>query len=680
MKCSFSHPIRCFVLCLGLMFVCASAYAQRGERVLTPPGPPKSINLDKELEPAVATDRAASYYHYSLAKWYEDEGDLAKALSEMRTALRYNQNSPGVHLEIAALLEKSGNIQEAIENAEEAVRLDPQDPDPHWLLANVYFRPQESGASPEGMQRAIKELERLTELTPRDERVYFALGGTYFAINNPEKAIAAFEKFQSLSTNADNGYREIARYYEHNGDEEKAIEYLSKGLKAQPDSPESLAMLAVLYSKQNKNKEAIPLYRKLMELTGNNLNVSRDLAAALVENGEYADAIKILDDLAKNPSLANDPNLQILRGKTLFGLRKYSEALSVFQSVTDADLNALEARFYIGRVYEETGKYAEAAKIFDGLLDRSSSNPEEMRNNRLVFQQHLAANYLEMGSHDKAIAVYQEMAKTDPKRANPQLLNAYRVSKQFDKAISLGKDLYGKNTGDIEIGTIYARTLADAGKSREGADVLSKLLQSNPENIDIYVNLSQVYLQDKRYADAEKILLRAEGKTTDSQNNERLKIQLAAVYERQKDFDRAESLFKEILKANPQNAVALNYIGYMLADRGVRLDEAVQYVQEALAIDPQNGAYLDSLGWAFFKLNDLENAKKFLLQADELVKDDATIDEHLGDLYFKTGDLQKAEEFWNRSVSMGTEQEDVQKVRRKLETLQDTLRKQKSGK
>ena len=92
-------------------------------------------------------DRAASYYHYSLAKWYEDEGDLAKALSEMQTALKYNPNSPGVHLEMAALLEKSGNIREAIENAEEAVRLDPQDPDPHWLLANIYFRPQEKGAS-----------------------------------------------------------------------------------------------------------------------------------------------------------------------------------------------------------------------------------------------------------------------------------------------------------------------------------------------------------------------------------------------------------------------------------------------------------------------------------------------------------------------------------------------------
>jgi tetratricopeptide (TPR) repeat protein len=675
MKCSFSFPLRSLVLCLGLTVICIPATAQK---LPTPSQSP--INLDKELEAQVPPDRAASYYHYSLAKWYEDQKNLAKALAEMQVALNYNPDSPGVHLEMAALLEKSGRIREAIENAEEAVRLDPQDPDPHWILAQIYFRPQERGTASSAMPKAIEELEQLKGLTPEDERVYYALGGAYFAVNKPEKAIEAFEKFQTLSTGTDNGYREIAKYYDQSGNTEKAIEYLVKGLKVQPDSAESLALLAVVYSKQNKNKEAIPLYKKLLELTGNNQNVSRDLAAALVEENDFSGALKILDDLAKNPAVPDDAGLHILRGKALFGQRKYSEAATVFQSVIDENPTAFEAHFYLGRVNEETGKYAEAAKIFSSLLDKTGGNSDEIRNNRFVFQQHLAADYLEMGNHEKAIVMYQEMVKVDPKRANPQLLNAYRLSKQFDKALLLGKELHGKDPGDIEIGVIYARSLADAGKARDGADVLSKLLQSNPDNIELYVNLSQVYIQEKRYADAEKILRRAEDKAQDHPNNERLKIQLASVYERQKDFDRAESIFKEILKTNPQNAVALNYIGYMLADRGVRLDEALRYVKDALAIDPQNGAYLDSLGWAYFKLNDLVHAEEYLLQADELVKNDPTIDEHLGDLYFKTGNLQKAEEFWKRSVSLGTEQEDMLKVRKKLESLQETIRKQKSGK
>jgi Flp pilus assembly protein TadD len=118
----------------------------------------------------------------------------------------------------------------------------------------------------------------------------------------------------------------------------------------------------------------------------------------------------------------------------------------------------------------------------------------------------------------------------------------------------------------------------------------------------------------------------------------------------------------------------------MLADRGVRLDEAVRYVKEALVIDPKNGAYLDSLGWAYFKLNDLKNAEMYLLEADRIVKNDPTIVEHLGDLYFKIGDLQKAESYWKRSVGIGTDQDDIQKVRKKLEELQGKLQKQKSAK
>ena len=677
MKCGI-RPLRCLVLYLGLasVFISASAFAQ-GERVLTPPQRQKPINLDKELEVPVAPDRAASYYHFSLAKYYEYNGDLPKALSEMEAALKYNQNSPAVHLEMAALLDKTGNTREAIENAEEAVRLDPRDPDPHWLLVSIYFGGQK-GATTEGMQKGIQELEKLKELAPTDERVYYALGRAYFAADNPDKAIEAYEKFQSLSTSTDNGYREIAQYYDRKGNEEKAIEYLNKALKVQPDSPDSLGLLASIYSKTSKNKEAVQVYRKLQEVMGSNVNVSLSLAASLVEANEFSEALKILDDVAKNPPV--EPAVQIYRGRAQLGLRKYSEAIQTLQSVVETNPNAIDASFYLGRAYEESGKYAESVKIFSGLLESSKDDSEEAKSNRLVFQQHLAADYMEVKDYGKAIEIYKDMVKADPKKGNPQLLHAYRISKQFDKAISLGKQQYEKDPGDVDIAIAYARTLADAGRPKEGAEVLSKMLQSNPDNIEIYVNLSQVYLQDKRYSDAEKILRRAEGKSSDSEITERLKIQQATVYDKQKDFDRAESVLKEILKVNPQNAVALNYIGYLLADRGVRLDEALRYVKEALAIDPENGAYLDSLGWAFFKMNDLTNAEKNLLKADELVKDDPTIVEHLGDLYFKTGDLQKAQEFWEKSVSIGTEQDDIQKVRRKLDLLQQTIRKQKSAK
>jgi len=340
----------------------------------------------------------------------------------------------------------------------------------------------------------------------------------------------------------------------------------------------------------------------------------------------------------------------------------------------------MEAQFYLGRAYEENGNPKEAIDVFEGLLQKTPAGDEESKANRLLFQQRLAANYWDTGEREKAIAIYQDMAKADPK-AISLLLQAYRISRQFDKALLLGKEQYEKDPSNLQLGIEYAQVLTDAGRAREGTEILNRLLQSNPEEIDLYIALSQMYMQDKRFSDAEKVLVRAEEKNPkEGPIRARIKFQKATVFERQADYDRAESLFRELLKDNPSNATVLNYLGYMLADRGVRLDEAVRYVKEALAIEPRNGAYLDSLGWAYFKLNDLKNAEKYLLDADEIVTNDPTIVEHLGDLYYRTGDLQKAESYWTKSVNIGTDPDDTQKVRRKLEALQEKLRRQKSEK
>ncbi len=555
--------------------------------------------------------------------------------------------------------------------------MDPKSPEPHWLLANIYFRSQgrDRAASREALGNAVKELEAMRDAAPEDERAYYALGGAYFELGEPEKAIRAFEKFQSLAPTMDAGYVAIAKYYERDAkDNEKAIEYLKQALKSQPDSPESLMMLATIYGRLKRSKEAIPLYRKILELTGDNPAIKRQLATSMVDAEEYDDAAEMLKEVSG--AAPGDRDAKILLGRAQIGARQFPEAIELFKSLLEDSSGDLEAEFYLATAYEQGGNSPEAARIFSHLLENSDAS-DEQKANRPVFQQHLAAVYQDMGEHEKAIALYEELLQGQ-KEPRPglvfMLINAYRLNRQFDKALSVGKQYYEQNPKDVNIGLVYARALADAGKTREGADLLLKMLQSDPSNIDIYVNLSQVYLQGKRFSEAEKVLRRAEDRQLDS---ERLKFQLATVYERQKDFDKAEVLFKEVLKANPKNATALNYIGYMLADRGVRLQEAVKYVEEALALDPNNGAYLDSLGWAFYKLNDLGKAEEYLLRAVELVKNDPVIHDHLGDVYYKTGNYEKAVEFWTKSVDIGTEPEETQKVKEKLDKLQDSLRKQK---
>ena len=664
---------RCLLICFGILTVCSTVSAQSSKS-----GP---INLDRALQEETPRelDRAASYYHYSIAKWYENNGDAVRALSEMQLALDANPLSSAIHYELAIMYARRGNIDMAIRYANEAVELDAENPDPHWLLSNIHLRMLSqrrevglSSSSNSDLRQAIQEFEILEKLTPKDERVYYSLGAAYFELNEPEKAIEAYEKYQKYAR-SDAGYREIARYYESIGNLDMAAEYLSRGLEVQPDSVETLMALSNIYLRQKKTRDAAPILKNLLDLSNGNPQLMRGAAAALFETGEYREVVKVLEELDTKARL--DRNSQLLLGRSHLELNHRAEAIRIFKEVLAKLPYDMEARFYLGRAYEEGGQYRDAVQIYEALVnDRDTS---ESTTNHTLFQQRLAAVWLELGEYDKAIALYEEMAKADSE-LNFQLLNAYLVSKQYDKGIALVKALVDKKPEDINMNIVYAQTLSEAGKGKAGAELLSNLLKSHPENIDIYINLSEIYREDKRAGDAEKILLRGEERNKKPEDVEKLKFQRAALYERQKEFDRAETLFREILKNNPDNATVLNYLGYMLADRGVRLDEAIDYIKKALVAEPENGAFLDSLGWAYFKQNDMENAEKYLLEAARFVKGDPTIHDHIGDLYFKIGQLDKARDYWAESVRVGKwskEQDNIQKVRQKLNQVEEMLLK-----
>jgi len=148
-----------------------------------------------------------------------------------------------------------------------------------------------------------------------------------------------------------------------------------------------------------------------------------------------------------------------------------------------------------------------------------------------------------------------------------------------------------------------------------------------------------------------------------------------AMYERMKKYDAAEAEFRKALDLDPDNAGALNYLGYMLADRAVRLDEAYQLIKKAVDMDPRNGAYLDSLGWVYYRQGKLNEAEGSLLQALEQMGQDPTVHDHLGDVYFKLGKTKDAIAQWQLSqkqfqagLQSDSDPEEIANVDKKLES------------
>jgi Tfp pilus assembly protein PilF len=165
------------------------------------------------------------------------------------------------------------------------------------------------------------------------------------------------------------------------------------------------------------------------------------------------------------------------------------------------------------------------------------------------------------------------------------------------------------------------------------------------------VDIAQVQERGRNYSDAEQSAQKAEQMAHDNDDKETAWFMLGAIYEREKKFDLAEEQFRKVLDVNPNNAAVLNYYGYMLADRGVRLDEAIAMIQKAVKLDPNNGAYLDSLGWAYYKQNRLAEAEEYLRKAAERQSHDPTILGHLGDVYMKLGQTERAANCWERALT-----------------------------
>ena len=136
---------------------------------------------------------------------------------------------------------------------------------------------------------------------------------------------------------------------------------------------------------------------------------------------------------------------------------------------------------------------------------------------------------------------------------------------------------------------------------------------------------------------------------------------------------------------DPNNSMTLNYLGYMLADRNVHLEEALNLIKRAVELDPQNGAYLDSLGWVYFRLGHYDQAEEYLRRAADKTPNDATIQDHLGELYARTGKLktaamhwERALSEWNRSVPGDVDQQDVARVQKQLESTKVKIAQQQT--
>ncbi len=292
----------------------------------------------------------------------------------------------------------------------------------------------------------------------------------------------------------------------------------------------------------------------------------------------------------------------------------------------------------------------------------------------------------EAGNDTAAVETFRQMlglGDDNAERGYQEIIDTLREAKQWQQATDVAKEAVTRLPNDRGLKMVYAAQLADMGKSDEGLAQVKAMLKGTPDDREVYITLAQMYSRLRRWPEAEQSLDQAEKLSTRPEEKEYVLFLRGSTYERQKKYDQAEEEFRKVLASDGQNAVALNYLGYMLADRGVKMDEALTLIKKAIDLDPANGAYLDSLGWAYFKLGKYELAEDNLIKASQHIGSDPTVQDHLGDLYQKTGRLklaathwERALAEWNKTISAEVDPGDVASVQKKLESAKVKLAKE----
>ena len=669
------------------------------------PSPASAVDIapiPAKSEPA--PDRSTAYYHAALADSYEDMATnygrqefFSKAIEEYKIAINADPNSSGLQIGLAELYLRANRIPDAIQTAKALIKADDNNIAAHKLLGRIYLRSlgqqqdnnSDAGPGNQVLDLAIAEFVKIVSLEPKSLEDRLLLGQLYTVKHDNAKAEAQFKSAQTIEPASEDVLLNLARLYAEQGDLKRSAELL-EAVPVDDRTPKEEFALGAAYEQLKDNKKAIAAYQRAVDMEPENPDTTRALATALLADNQLDAALKQFQQLLEAdpedaPALDRISEIQRRQGK-------YTEALATIRKARVKEPENLEAGYNEGLILDVLGRYDEAVEVYQKMVDltghANGAYTQEEKSNRSVFLERLGSVYHEENKTPEAIAAYQKMVDLGGEiaiRGYQAQVEAYRDAKMYDQATAVCRKAVAANPDSRELKLTLAAQLADTGKLDEGIAMANGLLTGKPSDREVYLQISQIQLRLKHWKEAEEALAKAEPFAIKDEEKANLYFEKGFLAEQEKHYDQAEQFFHKVLEIDPNNALTLNNLGYMLVDKTSRYADALKFIRKAVDLDPLNGAYLDSLGWVYFKLGNYESAEDNLRKAIERTSNDPTVHDHLGDLYEKTGRIRLAAAQWeislfefSKSASADVEPTEVSKVQKKLEGARVKLARQEN--
>lgn len=612
----------------------------------------------------VKSPRAEAYYHYALAHLHmERAGQYGRreywdnALTEYQAAIAADPDSEFLKLELIRFYGRTDRLDDAVRESEALLSANPNNIEVRRtlgrFLAAYATSSRRGGVDQELLARAVEQHEKILEVDPNDQDALMKLSGFYQALEQPQKAEEVLARLLKIEPASAEALSNLARLHMTQGKTGEAIAALEKVRDSGTAGPQELAMLAELYERVGRNDDAAALFEKVREMGGDNAALRASLARNWVLSGQVDKALREYERLSQEEP--NNPDYHLRLSQIFREKRRFKDARERLEKAAELAPDSVEVQYNGVLLYEAEGRRDEAIEELERLLSESSkdSYTQREKGNRALFMEQLGMLYRGQGNIARAVEVFEGLAELDPE-AKPSvvyhLVDTYRFARDYERALTVAKEGAADFPDNRSLLMQRASLFAETGDWKQGSDLLQGLLDQEPDNRGVVLALAHVYERGRRYDDAIKAVEKAaELAATDEQKLSVL-FTHGSVLERAKRYDEAEQKFRDLIAQDPDNASALNYLGYMLADVGKSLDEAHDMIQKALEIDPDNGAYMDSLGWLYYRQQKFELAERYLVRSLEKVKGDPVVHSHLGDVYSKLGKVDQARKHWERSI------------------------------
>ena len=659
--------------------------AQQAPASAQPPASP-SAGSQSSAPPASELDRKSeAYYQFTMGRLYEEQYELTgttdlagRAIAAYKRAYELDPHSSVIGERLAEAYARAGRIPDAIAEAEGVLKHDPSNLPARRILARIYVRSLGDMDSISGQKeivdQAISQYREIVKLDPSDTESALWLARLYRIEQNDPDAEKVLRSALARSPDDERMLRQLALLLLDQGRGKEAVA-LIQPLVQRGSSPDWSILLGEGFAREHNYPASEAACRQAVTQLPDNSDARKCLGEALLLQENYAGALEQFQRLSE---LEPDNPENFLRLALIYRhlgqLDKAEE--SMLRAKQDAP-GSLEVIYNEALTYRAQGRFDDAIRVLSDAV--AAAKGSEQPSTMAILYEQLGALFREVENYPAALETYQSLRALGPdqeKRARELIIDTYRMNRQLDKALEESQSAIAAYPGDRSFVLTRATLLADKGDPAAGAALIQELLKDSPKDFELYMTLAQVYERGREYHKAESAVDQAEPLAGRKSDRIMVWFLKGAIAERQKKFDQAEEQFKRVLALDPHEGSTLNYFGYMLADRGVRLEEAVSMIQRALADDPYNGAFLDSLGWAYFKQGKLDAARAELEKAVARTSHDPTVREHLGEVYYKMGrpaqalsEWTKAQAYWCEVVPADFEPAQAAELDRKVSQL-----------